>query len=140
MINYFNNIETINTWKCDKCEKTGCKKENKIWSFPNYLIIHFNRFKNDGSKINTNIDFPLDNLNLTDYISKDKKDPNNYIYSLYAINYHSGNSGSGHYFSFCKNLNNNWNLFNDGNVSKIESQNILTKDAYILFYHRKMIR
>lgn len=86
------------------------------------------------------IDFQIDNLNLTEYISKDKKDPNNYIYSLYAVNYHSGNSRSGHYFSCCKNLNNNWYLFNDGDVSKIENSNILSKDAYILFYYRKFIK
>jgi ubiquitin carboxyl-terminal hydrolase 8 len=148
LFNYFNKVEKIDTWNCDKCKNYGCKKENKIWSFPNYVIIHFNRFKNNGSKINTNIDFPIDNLNLTEHISKDKKDPNNYIYSLYAINYHSGNSRSGHYFSCCKNLNKNWYLFNDGDVSKIENSNTLqsidvgisSKDAYILFYHRKFIK
>lgn len=140
LFNYFNKEEKIDTWNCDKCKNFGCKKENKIWSFPNYVIIHLNRFKNNGSKINTSIDFPLDILNLTEYISKDKKDPNNYIYSLYSINYHSGNSRAGHYFSCCKNINKNWYLFNDGNVSKIENGNLLSKDAYILFYHRKFIK
>jgi ubiquitin carboxyl-terminal hydrolase 8 len=139
--NYFNNSENINSWNCEKCNKKGCSKSIKSWSFPNYLIIHFKRFTNDGQKIQTHIDFPIDDLDLTDYISKDKNDPNNYIYSLYAINYHSGNADSGHYWSSCKNLDKSWYLFNDANVSKFNnSNNLLTKDGYILFYSRKMIK
>lgn len=139
--NYFNNSENINSWNCEKCNKNGCSKSIKSWSFPNYLIIHFKRFKNDGQKIQTHIDFPIDDLDLTNYISKDKNDPNNYIYSLYSVNYHSGNADNGHYWSSCKNLNKNWYLFNDANVSKFNhSNNSLTKDSYILFYYRKMIK
>jgi ubiquitin carboxyl-terminal hydrolase 8 len=138
--NYFNNSENIPSWKCDKCKNQGCLKSIKSWSFPNYLIIHFKRFNNDGTKIQTLIDFPLDDLDLTNYISKDKNDPNNYIYSLYAINYHSGTTENGHYWSACKNLNKNWYLFNDANVSKLNNSNIIKKDSYILFYSRKMIK
>lgn len=137
---YFNN-ENITHWKCDKCEKTGCNKHTKAWSLPNYLIIHLKRFTNDGNKKNNFIDYPVDNLNLTPYISNDKNDPNNYIYSLYAVNYHSGSLNSGHYWSSCKNMDENWYLFNDGNVSHLkESNEIVSKDAYILFYHRKFIK
>ena len=139
--NYFNNSETINTWNCEKCNNKGCLKSIKTWSFPNYLIIHFKKFTNDNKKIQTHIDFPLDDLDLTHYISKDKNDPNNYIYSLYAINYHSGTVESGHYWSACKNLNKSWYIFNDANVSKVNNTtNILKKDSYILFYARKMIK
>lgn len=139
--NFFVDNEIINTWKCSKCDKEGCKKSCKYWSVPNYLIIHLKRFKNDNSKIHSLVNFPLEDLNLTNYISPDKKDPNNYIYSLYAINYHSGNSNSGHYWSCCKNLDNNWYLFNDGHVTKMHNLNeLITKDAYILFYYRKFIK
>jgi len=139
--NYFNISENINSWNCEKCNKNGCSKSIKSWSFPNYLIIHFKRFKNDGTKIQTHIDFPIDDLDLTNYISKDKNDPNNYIYSLYAVNYHSGTADNGHYWSSCRNLNKNWYLFNDANVNKFNnSNNLLTKDSYILFYFRKMIK
>ena len=138
--NYFDENENIPSWKCEKCNESGCNKSSKLWTLPNYLIIHLKRFTNDGKKINTQVDFPLDDLNLTKFMSKDKEDPNNYIYSLYAINYHSGTVDSGHYWSCCKNLNNNWYIFNDGNISKFQSENdILTRNAYILFYHRKMI-
>lgn len=136
---YFNTVENVNTWNCESCKEVGCSKTTKSWTFPNYLIVHLKRFDNNGNKINTQIDFTKDDLDLTKYISPDKGDPNNYIYSLYAVNYHSGNTKSGHYWSVCKNLDNNWYLFNDGDVSKFKNSNILTKDAYILFYYRKYI-
>lgn len=137
---YFNEDEQISSWKCEKCSGQGCVKSIKSWSLPNYLIIHLKRFTNNGDKINTHIDFPIDDLNLTEYISSDKNDPNNYIYSLYAVNYHSGTTGGGHYWSACKNLDKNWYLYNDSNVSKLQNTNVLSKDAYILFYYRKYIK
>lgn len=138
--NYFTHNEIIDSWRCEKCNKNGCSKELDLWCIPNYLIIHLKRFTNTGNKINTHIDFPIDNLNLTNYISKRKGDPNNYIYSLYAVNYHSGSLNGGHYWSACKNLDGSWYSFNDGDVSKINTLNmsqIVTQQSYILFYHRK---
>ena len=137
----FASNETIESWHCEKCEKTGCNKANKVWTLPNYLIIHLKRFKNDGSKNHTEINFPLEDLNLTKYLSNDKNDPNNYIFSLYAVNYHSGSTDSGHYWSCCRNIDGNWYLFNDGHVSRYHNVvDVVTKDAYILFYYRKYIK
>lgn len=136
----FSESEEINTWQCEKCKKNGCIKHNKIWNLPNYLIIHLKRFTPTGEKLNTNVSFSLDDINLANWIETSKNDPNNYIYSLYAINYHSGNLNSGHYWSCCKNLDNQWYIFNDGHVSKFHEQsNLINKDAYILFYYRKFI-
>ena len=138
--NYFNKNEIIESWNCEKCKEKGCSKELDFWSIPNYLIIHLKRFTNGGMKINTHVQYPIDNLDLTKYISTRKGDPNNYIYSLYAVNYHSGSLNGGHYWSACKNLDGNWYTFNDGDVSKINSLNlsqIITPESYILFYYRK---
>jgi ubiquitin C-terminal hydrolase len=144
--NYFNNDHVIDSWKCEKCNNNGCNKSSILWTLPNYLIINLKRFKQSGgvSKNNNMISFPLKDLNLTKYISSDKNDMNNYIYDLYAVNYHGGDLNGGHYWSACKNLDGNWYNFNDGNVSKYNSSNLesqlITKDAYILFYQRKFIK
>lgn len=145
--NYFQNEHRIESWKCEKCEKNGCEKSSILWTLPNYLIINLKRFKQDNnhtSKNNNLVTFPLDDLNLTKYISSEKDDPNNYIYDLYAINYHGGDLNGGHYWSACKNLDGNWYNYNDGNISKYTSSNLesqlISKDAYILFYHRKFIK
>ena len=89
------------------------------------------------------IDFPIDDFDLTKYITKKKRDPNNYIYSLYAINNHEGNTRSGHYWSSVKNIDGKWYKINDGNVSKYNTVDLktqlVTSNAYILFYYRKYI-
>lgn len=142
---YFSSSE-IN-YHCEKCKtKSINRKETKFWTLPNFLIINLKRFTNKNKKITRLIDFPLDNLDLTKYISPDKEDPNNYIYTLYAVNYHSGTTGSGHYYSIIKNLDNNYYLMNDANVSKytLDTRDtrtpIVNENAYILFYYRKFIK
>jgi ubiquitin C-terminal hydrolase len=134
----------IDDWKCDKCNNIGCTESLNLWSLPNYLIIQLKRFDNNGIKINNLIDFPIDDLDLTQYILPKKNDPNNYIYNLYAINYHSGNINNGHYWSSIRNLDNNWYILNDGHISKYSNNsdmkmNLVTSNAYLLFYYRKMI-
>ena len=143
--NHFNVLEQVNDWKCEKCLEIGCVKQYKLWSLPNYIIINFKRFTSDSKKLTNHISFPLQNLDLTKYISKNKNDTNNYIYDLYAINYHHGDGlNTGHYTSSCKNLDNNWYNYNDGNITKYENTTnlqtqLVTNDAYILFYNRKFI-
>lgn len=138
---FFQSNESITSWKCSKCNDTGCTKNCKFWSIPNYLIIHLKRFNTNGMKKRTQIEFPIEDLNLTEFISTDKKDPNNYIYSLYAVNYHSGDTHGGHYWSCCRNLDDSWYLFNDAHVTKVMNlKDLVTKDAYILFYYRKFIK
>ena len=141
--NYFGEKESIATWNCEKCKKSGCNKSIQSWSFPDYLVIHLKRFSSIGRKISKHIDYPIDNLDLTRYITKEKGDPNNYIYELYAVNYHSGDLNSGHYWSSCKKLDDNWYLYNDACVTKYNNNtinSIVTKEAYILFYRRKFIK
>lgn len=136
--NYFCKSEILENRTCEKCKNSSCNKNTTIWSLPNYLIIHLKRFSNSGKKISTNISFPLDNLDLTKYIEPRKDDPSNYIYTLYAVNYHSGNSSGGHYWSACQNIDNTWYILNDENVSKFNLE-LYSDNAYILFYYRKYI-
>jgi ubiquitin C-terminal hydrolase len=145
--NYFNSSDNIDTWNCEKCKNKGCTKHTGLWTVPNYLIIHLKRFKqtpNGLSKNNSLVEFPLKDLDITPFISKDKADSDNYIYDLYAVNHHGGGLNGGHYWSSCKNMDGNWYNFNDANVSKYNKatleQQIVTNDAYILFYHRKFIK
>lgn len=145
-LDYYFNTTIIDDWKCDKCNNLGCSRQLNLWSLPNYLIIHLKRFDENGNKIKSYIDFPIDDLDLTHYICNKKKDPNNYIYTLYAVNYHEGNMKNGHYWTSVKNINSEWYTFNNGNVTKqhMDSDNIktqiVTPNAYILFYYKKFIK
>ena len=59
------------------------------------------------------------------------------IYDLFAISNHSGQMNGGHYWCYAKNIDDNWYNFNDENVSRIQPSEIITPNAYCLFYKRK---
>ena len=141
---YFSLTENIDSWRCDKCKHLGCQKNIKLWSVPNYLIIHLKRFTKTGEKKTTSINFPITDLDITHNISPEQNTKNKFIYDLYAVNHHSGSTiNSGHYWSSCKNLDNNWYKYDDANISKYSNDNLQqqlnTGDSYILFYQRKRI-
>jgi hypothetical protein len=110
--------------------------DDNLWALPNILICSIKRNLED-SKNACFVKYPL-KLDVTPLLNHKKGDPNNYIYSLYAINVHVGTDNNGHYYSICKNFENDWYLYNDGNVFKVDGNNI-EKDACILFYHRVWI-
>jgi len=148
-INEFTKEELLtgdNKYKCDKCNKlVDAKKKIYIWDLPEILIIHLKRFKNNGmmiTKTNSKIDFPLENLQLNNYVKGINKQIKNNSYELYALCEHRGGYGFGHYVSYCKNvINNKWYEFDDDKIIHIPNEDLekefITKNAYILFYINK---
>jgi len=133
-------LDDDNKWFSPYCkEYVNATKQILLWETPEVLIINFKRFKKQNlffSKNKNMIEFPINNLDISKYIHSDNPD-NIYKYNLFAVNNHIGNqlSGNGHYFSYCKNSNNNkWYKFNDETVTEIDEANIITNNAYILFY------
>ena len=123
-------------------EKTG-KKENvkrciTFWSFPTILVIDLKRFNARRIKIQNLITFPLDDLDLSNYvIGYNKK---SYIYELYGVCNHSGGVLGGHYTSYVKNANQKWYHFNDTSVTEVLlTENIISPKAYVLFYRKKSV-
>lgn len=122
-------------YNCEFCgNKTYCYDQTKLWLLPEILIISLKRFDNFMRKNNKNIDYPIENLNLSNYFDEYSPHTKDNIYDLIAVNLHYSNSGiySGHYVSIVKN-NNKWILFNDENPVR-EIENPQFKEAYILFY------
>ena len=84
------------------------------------------------------VEFPIDNLDLKDYIvDKDKKEEA--IYDLVAVAQHVGQLNSGHYTSLCRVMGNKWYKFNDDKVTEIQKSEVVSSNAYILFYKKKKI-
>ena len=136
----FKNMCTKNSIVCSKCQQEQCIKRVSLWTIPDNLIINFQRNDNTDSK--TLINYPLNNLNLTPYISDKNGSSNNYIYDLYAINFYQLLSiDCGHYHSCCKTISGEWIYFNDNHVIKINDETLLNriinKNACILMYKRK---
>lgn len=150
----FTDQETLtNTEKyyCEICkERVDASKKIYIWEAPEILIIHFKRFKtypsssiansNLISKIQTQIMFPLNDLDIKDCLCEIHKKSS--IYDLYAVVEHSGSYYSGHYFSYCKSpINNKWYCFNDSHLEHIPDdeveKKIISRGSYLLFYQKK---
>jgi ubiquitin carboxyl-terminal hydrolase 8 len=129
-----------NAWFNEKTEKKeDIKKRITFWNFPKILVISLKRFSPDGRhKLNSMIDFPLENLDLSKYVSG--YSASTYKYDLYGICNHSGGVMGGHYTSFVKHIDEKWIHFNDTNVEILEnSQNVKTPLAYCLFYRMRSL-
>jgi len=121
-------------------EKTGkkepAKKQLKFWSFPNILVIDIKRFSSANNKNQILVDFPLENLNLSEYVIGYNKD--SYVYDLYGVCNHSGSVQGGHYTAFVKNANGKWYHYNDTSVSEVSViSQIISPKAYCFFYRKR---
>eukprot|EP01065_Artemidia_motanka_P031458 TRINITY_DN3784_c1_g1_i1.p1 TRINITY_DN3784_c1_g1~~TRINITY_DN3784_c1_g1_i1.p1 ORF type:complete len:1442 (+),score=384.43 TRINITY_DN3784_c1_g1_i1:69-4394(+) len=58
------------------------------------------------------------------------------VYDLYAVVNHTGVCGSGHYYSYIKS-GSGWYTFNDSTVVSMPESEVVTSDAYLLFYYRR---
>lgn len=60
-------------------------------------------------------------------------------YDLYAVVNHAGNTGGGHYYAYIHSGGLWWN-FNDSVVVEIRESDVVTREAYLLFYRRRDMR
>lgn len=135
-------LEKNNEWYCKDCKKHQLAfKKLELFYTPKILILHLKRFEYSGSryrtyaeKINYNIDFPLDDLDLRSHIIGPASAKANY--ELYAVSQHYGSTGGGHYTAVGK-KNEKWYDFNDSSVSPTSENNVVSPSAYLLFYRRK---
>jgi len=132
-------LEGENSWYNEETnEKINIRKKIQFWSFPNILVIDFKRFNARFQKNQIHISFPLDDLDLSEYIIGYKKEM--YKYELYGVCNHSGGVMGGHYTSYVKNANGKWYHYNDTSVSEIAHiESIITPKAYVLFYRKKSV-
>lgn len=141
-----------NSYHCSTCKQsTDATKLLRIWTLPTILIIQLKRFGNNSlgtkmggnsmgnfSKNNKYIHFPKQ-LNMTKYVTHPVAvDENNKIrglqmYDLIGIVEHSGTLHGGHYVAKCL-VNGKWLLFNDGAVSAMTENQLITPNGYVLIY------
>jgi ubiquitin C-terminal hydrolase len=117
-------------------EKIAVRKHIKFWSLPSILVIDIKRFNSNNKKNQIMVDFPLESLNLSNYVIGYNKET--YIYDLYGVCNHSGSVMGGHYTSFVKNANGKWYHYNDTIVSEVAlQQQIISPKAYLFFYRKR---
>ncbi|KAF3971531.1 hypothetical protein CMV_004879 [Castanea mollissima] len=126
-------------WYCPSCKKPRqAIKKLDLWRLPEILVIHLKRFSYNRyfkNKLETFVDFPVDDLNFSTYIAhKNSQFSNRYI--LYAISNHYGGLGGGHYTASINLGYGMWYEFDDEKVNPVSEDRIKTSAAYVLFYRR----
>ncbi|KAF2300826.1 hypothetical protein GH714_016566 [Hevea brasiliensis] len=126
-------------WFCPSCKKhRQASKKLDLWRLPEILVIHLKRFSYTRfmkNKLEAYVDFPVDDLDLSAYISY-KNGQSSHRYMLYAISNHYGSMGGGHYTAFVHHGGDRWYDFDDSQVHPISQDKIKTSAAYVLFYRR----
>ncbi|XP_011612065.2 ubiquitin carboxyl-terminal hydrolase 4 isoform X1 [Takifugu rubripes] len=142
-IELFTTMETLgehDPWYCPTCKKhQQATKKFDLWSLPRILVVHLKRFSYNRcwrDKLDTVVDFPIRDLNMSEFVCDPKASP--YIYDLIAVSNHYGGMGGGHYTAYGKNkADGKWYYFDDSSVSSASEDQIVTKAAYVLFYQRR---
>lgn len=108
-------------------------KKTKIAEPPEILNLSIQRYKEGQNKNECLIQFPQV-LDISEFIDNDLEYNGETLYFLYGIINHEGNSTEfGHYYSNIR-INDIWYKFNDRDVSRIQSLDYSSSNAYSLFY------
>ena len=95
------------------------------------------RFYQDGMytrKKQNFVNFDLRNLNLGQF-AIDGFENKFHQFNLYAVSNHFGSLEGGHYTAYCSSsVLKKWHKYDDQDVSSMESGDVVTPAAYILFY------
>ena len=132
-------LEEGDEWYCSKCKNhVLAKKKMELYYVPKILIICFKRFIKDSTfsweKNEDEVEFPIDNLDLKNFVIGPDKDHSKY--DLFAVSQHYGSTGFGHYTAVCKN-DGKWYSYNDSSCSPTSASDAQSSAAYVLFYRRQ---
>ncbi|CCG84373.1 protein of unknown function [Taphrina deformans PYCC 5710] len=163
-------LDAENTWYCPKCkEHQRANKTFELWRSGDILVFHLKRFSSSRSlsdKIDAEIRFPVRGLDLSERLGErrlkaQKGDTNleDSIYDLTGVVNHYGGLGGGHYTAFAQTFSEegyqDFHNFNgeggpvqqtfgtnllDSSVNPMDSENLISSSAYLLFYRRRSSR
>ena len=132
-LDLFTHEEILKNILCEKCnKKTNFKKRLQIDKFPKYLVLILKRFKYTTmftTKIDNLIHFPIESLDLTNYISQKE---GKIKYDLFGVVNHVGGLTGGHYHCDIK-QENSWIKYDDSYTCEYDKK-IETANAYLLVY------
>ncbi|XP_033119161.1 ubiquitin carboxyl-terminal hydrolase 20-like [Anneissia japonica] len=131
-----------NMYSCDKCKKLrNGVKFSTLTKLPEVLCIHLKRFRHESmtsysSKISNYVEFPLEGLDVRQFLDKDCSSETT-TYDLNAVICHHGTAGGGHYTAYAMNwLDGQWYEFDDTYVTEVNEKQVSSAEAYVLFYKK----
>ncbi|XP_071029486.1 ubiquitin carboxyl-terminal hydrolase 31-like [Oncorhynchus clarkii lewisi] len=149
-------------WRCPHCKQLQQGRiKLSLWTLPDVLILHLKRFRQEADrrvKMQNMVRFPLLGMDMAPHMVKRSqsswslpshwspwrrpyglgRNPDDYLYDLYAVCNHHGNMHGGHYTAYCKNsVDGQWYCFDDSEVQPVADDDVCQQTAYILFYQRR---
>ncbi|CEP01425.1 hypothetical protein PBRA_002031 [Plasmodiophora brassicae] len=137
----------LDQYKCEKCNlKVNAHKVLSIGRCPEILTLHIKRFAHNsywGSKLSTPVEFPLRGLDLSPFIKKTRPNAQAHdappVYDLVSLVRHIGSVNGGHYIAYAKHhLTGQWYEFDDRSVTAVAESDIVSQEAYILLYAKRL--
>ena len=133
----FSITETLsgrNAYMCQQCEKlVTAERHDSILTTPNVLAVVLSRFDGYQRKDNSHVDF-TEKLNFRNYVEDETEDV---WFDLCAVLVHKGALVNfGHFISYVKTESGEWYLCNDTCIYRVEFDEVLRQQAYILFYRK----
>ena len=127
---------------CSRCGRNITPMQMKCpYIPPKYLILGLKRIKKNfedlteminNTKDDRMVGYPLENFDVSEYfVNKSKK----YCYNLKSVVLHVGSIKKCKYKALVKN-NENWYEIDDEKIKEIDINNVINKNAYILFYEK----
>ncbi|KAL8604508.1 hypothetical protein ACOMHN_015792 [Nucella lapillus] len=144
--------------QCSNClSYQESTKQLTLKKVPIVACFHLKRFEHSTGfhkKISTYVSFP-EELDMTPFMSSSRNNNNGYShqalhapsigltcdnkYSLFAVVNHSGTIESGHYTCFIRLPSDQWFKCEDHMITEASSEDVLSSEGYLLFYHKKLL-
>lgn len=138
LINRFLSTESLDDWKCDRCQNRGGDRAMRFFHMPPVIAISLKRFDPMcGQKNGAPIGVP----SYLEFMPKAVLSSNGAIrYNLCSIGNHFGGAHGGHYTALCLS-DNKWAHIDDDSVSYISNETLTdvlkdNKDGYLIIYAR----
>eukprot|EP00299_Pterocystis_sp_00344_P011306 c5244_g1_i1.p1 GENE.c5244_g1_i1~~c5244_g1_i1.p1 ORF type:complete len:539 (-),score=133.00 c5244_g1_i1:17-1597(-) len=134
-----------NGFRCDQCNIDNEQGKPPIlrdatkqimWlQTPNVLVCHLKRLQTIR-KITSHVEFP-EVLDLEPYVwnTSESAKQKSLKYVLFGVVVHQGGRGGGHYIAYTRSSS-GWYYFSDLSAVKCSSRDVLSCQAYMLFYER----
>lgn len=127
-------------WTSPTKGKVNAVRGTRIWKAPDVLFISLKRFTMTGGKINTNVKYPLDGLNIRKYCTGESLDTGDYEYTLTGVVVHVGMLFGGHYYAYVRNPGGIWIRANDLHMQRVSEEEVLKNPgAYTLVYQKTSV-
>ena len=139
LMNSDHDAEIIDEYSCEGCKPTRTKAKitHTLWRLGNWVIIVLKRFDNNGRRINTQVEIPLETSFGSLFHPSSNEPSKNDTYSLFSSIHHHGSARGGHYTAHAKHpVTGNWAYYDDESGRELTTDPILDASTYIVMYRK----